>query len=272
MFSYQALPGYFAQDKPQANPGVIGAVPARFGLLDASDARWTDLIAELRDLNAKTENAYYKLVLFGRHGQGYHNVAEEKYGTQAWDDYWAKLDGDGELTWGPDPELTAVGKEQAASVNEAWKAEVHAHMPLPDRLYCSPMTRALQTNAITFVDVSRARPVILENCREEYGEHACDKRRTRTYLRDTFPHFDVEAGLAEEDELWDAAARETAEHASARARTVLDRIFRDDAEALFVSVTAHGGIINGFLRALGRPKYPLPTGGVLPVVVKATVV
>jgi hypothetical protein len=27
----------------------------------------------------------YKLLYFGRHGEGEHNVAEAKYGTEAWD-------------------------------------------------------------------------------------------------------------------------------------------------------------------------------------------
>lgn len=32
----------------------------------------------------KSENIRYKVVFFGRHGQGYHNVAESFYGTPAW--------------------------------------------------------------------------------------------------------------------------------------------------------------------------------------------
>jgi xanthosine utilization system XapX-like protein len=120
-----------------------------------------------------------------------------------------------------------------------------------------------------------------QNCREEYGEHTCDKRNTLTYIRNAFPQFDIEDGFAEDDELWEADSRETEPHAAARAQTVLDRIFRDDKDvacaysdllsvsmlllmmATVVSVTAHGGIINGFLHALGRPRYPLPTGGAL---------
>ncbi|KAF7325096.1 F-box domain-containing protein [Mycena kentingensis (nom. inval.)] len=92
---YEATPGYFAQDAPDAVPATIGAVPARFGLLDDSEGRWENLLEKLRHLNGAGE-ASYKLVIFGRHGQGFHNVAEEKYGTKAWDDHWAMLDGDGE--------------------------------------------------------------------------------------------------------------------------------------------------------------------------------
>ncbi|KAJ7776919.1 histidine phosphatase superfamily [Mycena maculata] len=270
MFIYETIPGYFAQDEPLADPVAIGAVPARFGLIDSSDTRWSNLTTKLRDLNTSAgHKTSYKLIFFGRHGQGYHNVAEEKYGTEAWDDYWAMLYGDGELTWGPDSELTALGKEQAAAVHKVWKEELTAGIPLPQKMYCSPMTRALDTNVITFRGVSSRRSVVVENCREEYGGHTCDQRKTRTYIVEAFPQVDIEAGFTEEDELW-TTERETAEHAAARAQTVLDKIFKSDKDAIFVSITAHGGIINGFLRTLGRPRHPLPTGGVLPIIIKAT--
>ncbi|KAJ7633576.1 phosphoglycerate mutase-like protein [Mycena polygramma] len=271
MFSYEALPGFFAQDDPLAHLDVIGAVPDRFGLLNDSDARWAKLTAKLHELN-DVGDASYKLFFLGRHGQGYHNVAEAKYGTQAWDDHWAKLNGDDELTWGPDPDLTALGKAQAVRVNSLWKAEraTNIDIPLPEKHYCSPMTRALDTSMITFKDVSDRRPLVLENCREVYGVHTCDKRHPRTHIQAAFPQCDIEDGFTEDDELWAADSRETVDQVTARARTVLDRVFRDDKDVVVISITAHGGIINGLLRAVGRPVYPLPTGGVLPIVVKAT--
>ncbi|KAJ7046333.1 histidine phosphatase superfamily [Mycena alexandri] len=270
MFLYETLTGFFAQDDPLANPVTIGATPPRFGLIDFSEGRWSSLIEKLRELNGRVGDTSYKLIFFGRHGQGWHNVAEAKYGTQAWDDYWAMLYGDGELTWGPDPELTDLGKDQASRLNHLWKEELGAAIPPPEKLYCSPMTRAMQTNILTFEGVSTRRTLVVENCREEYGEHTCDKRNTRTYISDTFPQLDIDGDLTEDDQLWEAETRETAAHATARAKTVLDQIFRDDEHATFLSITAHGGIINGFLHALGRPNYLLPTGGVLPVIIKAT--
>ncbi|KAF7334999.1 F-box domain-containing protein [Mycena venus] len=292
MFVYEALPHFFAQDDLLADPALIGAVPARFGLLDSSPVRWFTLTTKLRELNARAgAGAAYKLIFFGRHGQGYHNMAEDKYGTEAWNDHWGMLYGDGELTWGrasyhlitlpsgslrqltvitADPGLSGVGKAQAADANETWKVERAAGIPLPERLYCSPMTRAMQTNVITFDGVSDTCVVVLENCREEYGWHTCNKRNARTCIRTAFPKFEIEDGFTEEDELWEAESQETKTRAAARARTVLDRIFRDDKDVLFVSITTHGGIIHGFLHAMGRPIYQLPTGGVLPVVVKAT--
>ncbi|EEB89202.1 hypothetical protein MPER_12724, partial [Moniliophthora perniciosa FA553] len=189
----QTVPGFFIQD----NATTAEAVPPRFGLIDDSDNRWDTLRAEIDRLNCEAEEGTsYKVVIFGRHGEGFHNVAESKYGTQAWDDYWSKLNGDGELVWGPDAELTPLGEDQARAVNKAWKTEVAFNIPLPRRRYCSPMTRALSTYILTFEDIPlEYRPLVLENCREVYGVHTCDKRRSRTYISTTFPQFDIEKVL-----------------------------------------------------------------------------
>ncbi|KIY47419.1 phosphoglycerate mutase-like protein [Fistulina hepatica ATCC 64428] len=240
-------------------------VPPRFGLIDESPDRWPKLLSYIRQLNETAERGCsYKLVVLGRHGQGFHNVAGLKYGTQAWDDYWAKLNGDGEIVWGPDPELTTLGMEQARDVNSLWKQEIsEGALPLPDKAYCSPLTRALSTHMITFDGLMKdgmEPPLILENCREENGVHTCDKRKTRSYLSERFVGYDIEPGFLEEDELWDPNVRETEQHVVERARVVLNTIF-DHPEHTFVSVTAHSGFINGFLSAVGRGFYELPTGG-----------
>ncbi|GLB44500.1 putative phosphoglycerate mutase family protein [Lyophyllum shimeji] len=269
-YVYTAIPGFFAQDDSTAS--VIPALPPRFGLLDDTPDRWTKFFDRLELLNEDADaDTSYKVFFLGRHGQGYHNVAEAKYGTQAWDDYWSKLNGDGELVWGPDPELTTLGKGQAVDAQDAWKAELAFGIRLPEKLYCSPLTRALRTCEITFdglLSDQNRRPIVLENCREENGVHTCDKRRTRSYIEKTFPRFEIETGFTEEDELWDPDVRETKAHIADRAKMVLDHIFEHDKET-FISITAHGGIIQGFLACVGRPHYTLPTGGVLPLVIKS---
>lgn len=181
------------------------------------------------------------------------------------------LNGDGELTWGPDPELTTIGKGQGVDAHDAWKAELAFGIPLPGKLYASPMTRALRTCELTFdglLSDQNRRPTVLENCREENGVHTCDRRRTLSYIRKAFPRFHVEPGFSEEDVLWDPDVRETKLHLGARAKHVLGQIFDNDNET-FISITAHGGIINGFLATVGRPPYALPTGGILPIVIKS---
>lgn len=267
--NFSTLPGYFVHDDIGAVPSVIGAVPERFGLKDDSSDRWSKLLSHIAHLNGSDKDGAYKLIILGRHGQGFHNVGESKYGTRAWDDYWSKLNGDDEITWGPDPELTPLGKEQARTVNAIWKQEIEAGMPLPISLYCSPFTRALDTLRISFGEFlsGSARPMVLENCREVSGVHTCDKRRPRSYIHSAFPEFDIEDGLTEEDEYFKDDVREASEDVVQRARSVLCTIFQDKTPD-YVSITAHSGWINAFLIAVGREYHDLPTGGVLPVIVK----
>jgi hypothetical protein len=110
---------------------------------------------------------------------------------------------------------------------------------------------------------------ILENCREGYGMFTSDKRKTRTYIATSFPHFIIEDGFSELDELWDPTVRETEKQVAERARKVLDVVFLNDIDAQFISITTHGKFINGFLRAIGRSYFHIPTGGCMPVVVKS---
>ena len=49
-----------------------------------------------------------------------------------------------------DPELTQLGISQASHAHDAWKEELAFRIPLPDKMYCSPLTRAIKTNEITF--------------------------------------------------------------------------------------------------------------------------
>ncbi|KAF9553216.1 phosphoglycerate mutase-like protein [Agrocybe pediades] len=270
---YESFPGFFAHDGIQRTQTPLPAIPPSFGLLDHESGNWTRFLDTLSAMNKEAPGVSYKFFLLSRHGQGSHNVAEAKYGTEAWDDYWSTINGDGELTWGPDPKLTNLGILQAEEACKGWETEAAAGLPHPDRRYCSPLSRALHTCSIMFKNVypDNKRPVVVwENCREDIGLHTCDKRDTKSYIASAFPDFVIEDGFTEEDELWHATLRETAAEITARARGVIDRIFREDGDAPFISITAHGGFINAFLAAVGRDIYPLPTGGILPIVVKRT--
>lgn len=56
---------------------------------DKDTTQWQRFHHHLNRLNEDcrrdTPNVSYRLVFLGRHGQGYHNVAEDKYGTEEWD-------------------------------------------------------------------------------------------------------------------------------------------------------------------------------------------
>lgn len=140
-----------------------------------------------------------------RHGEGFHNAAEAKYGTEAWENKWSKLDGDDDgLVWGPDAELTPHGEDQIAAVGKRWEKQLDAGAPLPEVFLSSGLTRALQTWEITFGKILEGRKGgerVLEvrevsilsvapwrassdtlhrqGIREHNGVHTCDKRRTK---------------------------------------------------------------------------------------------
>ncbi|KAF8648996.1 hypothetical protein AX16_006110 [Volvariella volvacea WC 439] len=275
LYNYFYIPGYFLQDDVRS---AWPANPDRFGLLDDSPERWRTFFAGLDKLNKEAPaGVKHKLIIFGRHGQGWHNTIEGKYGKQACDDYWYKVNGDGEIVWGPDPELTSLGEDQARDAAKMWKAELALAdpIPLPSKFYSSPLTRAARTCQITFeqfVDTNQNWVEIVENCREINGVNTCDKRRTKSYILGRFKGFFTEPGFSEEDDLWDPNARESFEHMVDRAGTVLDMIFSTKDVGSFVSITAHACIISAFMACLGRPGPDLLTGGVLPVVIKATAV
>ncbi|KZT09381.1 phosphoglycerate mutase-like protein [Laetiporus sulphureus 93-53] len=271
---YSIVSGFFAQDHPDADPSKIGALPPRFGLLDDSPDYWAKFKAQISQLQSDApEGTHYKLFFLGRHGQGFHNVAEEKYGTEAWDEYWSKKYGDSEITWGPDPLLTPLGIKQAEYARLTWLKEITCGVPVPETCYASPLHRALSTWEATFND-EKALPqkstvLILETLREECGVHTCDMRNPRSVIQRNFPPaiYQFEPGFTEEDLIWQSDERETKAHVMERAHAVLNKIFEED-QSKYISITAHGGIINGFLGAMGRAPYALPTGGILPLVVK----
>ncbi|KAI4109959.1 MAG: hypothetical protein L6R37_000309 [Teloschistes peruensis] len=234
----------------------------------------------------------YKVLFLGRHGQGVHNVAERRYGTAEWDRYWAAQDGDSTAHW-VDAHLTELGIQQAQAVNAFWKRQfTEAKTPAPESYYTSPMRRCLATANLTFANLdlsspststplppgditakepSLYKPVVKELLREVNGVHTCDRRSSRSTLAAEFPNFTFEAGFAEHDELWTPDHRETDEEIDERMKRLLDDIFTNN-DSVFVSLTAHSGAICSLLRVLGHREFRLPTGAVIPVLVKAVTV
>lgn len=282
--TYAYVPGYFAQDDPEANANVIGALPDRFGLLDSSADHWKKFQLNITALGLECgPKESIKVFFLGRHGEGFHNVAEAKYGTPAWDDYWSKLDGDGTIVWGPDALLTPLGVQQAEAAHNKWLDEIPSGIPVPNVIYSSPLTRATRTLEITWTGITLPnktcndpsfpsyKVVIAENCREVYGVHTCDKRHPKSWIAENFPLFTFDRGFTEEDELWTPDDRETDEHVNMRALSILDHIWHRHPADTYVSITAHSGFIGGLLRVVGRGTYSLPTGGVIPIVIRRTV-
>lgn len=187
--------------------------------------------------------------------------------------YWSKIDGIPELTWA-DPEVTAQGILQAIGARNFWaSALVNASIPAPESYYSSPLIRSLETARLTFSNLSLPadrpfKPVVKELLREALGEHTCDRRSRRSVIEKRFPEFEIEEGFTEEDELWVPEVRESNPDMDARLTRFLDDVFGND-DAVFVSLTGHGGSTGAILRAVGHRKFALATGGVMPIMVRA---
>jgi len=271
-YTYTIVPGFFLHDSAHPYPEPSIALPDRFGLLDDSPSRWSNFKHEFGQLvKGARPDTQYKLLVIGRHGEGWHNVADQKYGLE-WE---YRQNSDGTLIWGPDAELSHLGIKQAQEANELWKKEVAAGLPLPSQLFSSPFVRAVETCKITFGDIlianRKVRPFIIEMLRETLGVYTCDKRGALSHLRQAYPEFQIEEGFEENDVLWKPDYRETLQEHAARQQKAFDIIFDGkNREHCYVSVTCHSGTIKAILTMLGRQPFLIPTGGVIALVIKAT--
>lgn len=74
-------------------------IASNFGLIDRAydsdpkgnphgekKSQWERFESQVYELNRRSgRHVQYKVLYLGRHGEGYHNVAEAFYGTPAWD-------------------------------------------------------------------------------------------------------------------------------------------------------------------------------------------
>jgi broad specificity phosphatase PhoE len=255
-------------------------------------------------LNKNAEDGVeYKVLYLGRHGQGYHNVAESRYGTKLWDvravnlplllsfhfqaqllisrnpeltkskqDYWAKQEGDEHAHWA-DAHLTPIGEQQALDVHAFWtSALTTAKVPAPETYYTSPFYRCLQTSWLSFHNLALPSsrpfiPVVKELLRETNGVHTCDRRGPSSIIRADFPTYILEPNLPETDVSWTPDYREKPTEHILREHLCLEEIWAEDKKE-FLSLTAHSGTIAAVLGAVGHRRFGLPTGGVIPVAVK----
>ncbi|KAI9371763.1 histidine phosphatase superfamily [Aspergillus egyptiacus] len=308
--NYSIVPGYFEQDDPNTDPSTYDYTANNFGLISRSydadkDAEtkdlsiWERFYRQLVYLNAHSEkHVSYKLFFMGRHGEGYHNAAEDYFGTPAWNCFWSLLEGNGTHTWA-DADVTPEGIRQAEIAHEYWLHQYAEHnIHFPDLYFSSPMTRALKTANITFsglplkqAGAAKFIPEIKEGFREGMTMHTCNERRSKSYISNLFPTWTFEEGFTEEDELWKGTTGETSEAQDLRSREALDDIFANafitpkrvpkgsclppghhhqgKDKDLVVSITAHSGEITSILRVIGHQPFRLATGQVIPVLIRA---
>ncbi|KAF2648922.1 phosphoglycerate mutase-like protein [Lophiostoma macrostomum CBS 122681] len=283
-YRYTTIKGYFLQSEAGTDDQKFDFKKQNFGLADrkyetdrpedqGAESQWQKFARYVRYLDSKSsKDVHYKVLFLGRHGQGWHNVAESKYGTAAWDSHWSKLDGADGITWA-DAELTDLGKGQAKEASELWKSLLPKGIPAPETYYVSPLKRAIETADLTFktLDLPDGKPyapIGKELLRECLGVHTCDRRSPAATIHSLFPHVELESGFSEEDRLWDPKNRELSSERKLRLSQLLDDLFAHD-ENVFLSLTAHSGAISSILEVIGHRKFALETGGVIPVFVKA---
>ena len=255
---------------------------------DHKGTQWSRFTAHLSRLNAEAASGVgYKLMFLARHGQGYHNVAEARYGRKAWDCYYSLLPGDGKLVWA-DAHLTPLGVKQANTLSDYWRSMLREEtVPAPGLWVSSPLTRALRTAEITWRPLAIARLLggtevgedgndlkihVLENLRECVGIHTCDQRSTRSKIAEIFPSpiFEIEGSMTQDDELWRPDLRESDSAMTVRLRSLLDQVLGMPlaVDVQVLSLTAHGGAIMAILRAIGHRDFGVAVGGCVPVLVR----
>jgi len=283
---YSTLTGYFQQDDPTTDPLSYDFITSNFGLReraydtdaafdpDHKKTQWQRFHHHVSKLNEESgAKVQYKVLYLGRHGQGYHNVAEVYYGSEAWDCYWSAQDGNDTMTWS-DALLTYEGIRQATQANAFWRfLTTTQKLPLPESYYTSPLLRCLATANITFAGLSQSPehpfiPTIKEMLREEIGVHTCDRRSSKSVIQKNHPTWIFEEGFEEEDPLWVPDRRETRAAMKVRARKAMDDIFNGDANT-HISISSHSGMIAALLDFLGHREFGLGTGQAIPVLVKA---
>ncbi|KAF2234085.1 phosphoglycerate mutase family protein [Viridothelium virens] len=282
---YSTINGFFLQSESSTNTAEFDYTNSNFGLIERNyetdeqcplnSTSWQRFAYYLDDLNRKSPSTvHYRVFFLARHGQGDHNVGEEKYGTAAWDDCWSKLDSADGLSFF-DAHLTDLGIQQAKIANKTWMHQLTVEKtPSPEIFYTSPLYRCLQTAETTFKDPELPLqhafvPRVKELLREQNGIHTCDARSPASTLRAAFPAARFDPDFAETDPLWRSDVRETDAEMVPRLRQALDGIWRGDARSCaWVSVTAHNGAVRAMLRVFGHRAWDLATGGVVVVFVR----
>ncbi|VEU21938.1 DEKNAAC102895 [Brettanomyces naardenensis] len=289
-WEFEAIQGFFKQSDPDTDDSTFDFIEEHLGLAMGS---WDGLKSRLSQLNRDSEpSESYKLIFFARHGQGNHNRIVDLYGADMWNQKFAVMTStilpSGEkITWAPDPDLTEKGRAQAEETHEAIVREIKRGLPLPSKLFCSPLRRAATTQMITWRGLTlcreeddesllltgkRQHPIFKESLRETIGRNLCDKRKSKADIASHFVPwgFKFEEGFREEDPLFANDSRESMIEQSLRADSFLQELFEENPDDEVIYTTSHAAEIRAFINATGHRLFSIPTAGIIPMVIKGT--
>ena len=107
--------------------------------------------------------------------------------------------------------------------------------------------------------------------------NTCDSRSARSTKETEFgPLFKFEHGFVENDELWTKDHRELDEEHNVRTKRALSKIMAADGtcksfDLESLRLTVHDSVIRSVLRVTGHRPWQMQTGGVIPLLIKASV-
>ncbi|GMI90625.1 hypothetical protein like AT1G58280 [Hibiscus trionum] len=205
-----------------------------------------------------------------RHAEGIHNMAGEK-------DYAAYSS---EQNF--DSHLTTLGWLQVDNLRK--RVQETGLSKKIELVVVSPLLRAMQTAVGVFggegqkqgsddghglplmvADAAEShRPEIssqncapflaVELCRERFGAHPCDRRRSISYYRSIFPAIDFSLIESDDDVLWKPEAREPIEEVAVRGMKFFTWLFsRKEKE---IAIVTHRGFLYNSLAAFGGDCHP----------------
>jgi broad specificity phosphatase PhoE len=200
--------------------------------------RYTAVREQLHNTAARPRrHSRAKLIHFVRHAQGHHNVAGEsdfeEYKNEKYEDATLSELGEKQCR-----ELNAASTDFICECIEGNRVEL---------VVTSVLRRCLQTSSLCFPELKNKLPwVATELCREQTGQHPCDRRRpiSETRANAEFNHIDFGEIISEDDPLywkWNNGEREPLEACIDRCEQFLDWLFeRDESEIL---VCTHSAIL-----------------------------
>ena len=265
---FEPVHGFFKQSSSKTDDMLFNYTEQNFGI----EKSWDVLVQDLKEMNKNSpENVRYKLLFLARHGEGWHNVAFAKFGQDSWSAKWKYLGTDGDLVWGPDAELTPLGLAQAQENCDVWCEQLKSGAPLPTKFYVSPLLRSLLTLEKTWEGQDIPTPVVNESLRETIGQHLCHQRSTKSVIRQKFPFVQFEENFDEDDKLAVkySTQKEQLHQQFLRVNHFLQYLYDNDPDEV-ISITSHAGTIRLFITVVGHRKFTIPTGGMIPMVVKGT--